>query len=184
MQPFEFISVFVSIIISFALAHLLNGIAHIIENGYTRFSFLLAHWVGFCFALCIGYWFAIWQTREQADWTFVYVGLVLLQGSLIYIASRLVVPAPSNDDPIDLSAFFDRHRRKFMGVIAAGAIVNVVTHLALRGFAPTLLGAMVVLWVLLALIGFLWSAKPVQYAVASANIALSAWYATTFIVAL
>ena len=121
-----------SIIISLALAHLLSGIAHIIENGAKRFSLLLAQWIAWCFFLCVDYWFTIWHARDNTAWTFGYVSLLLLQAALIYIVARLVVPAPRNDEPIDLSDFFDRHRRKFMGAIATLAIVNEGTNLTLQ----------------------------------------------------
>jgi len=103
------------------------------------------------------------------------------QAALIYIAARLVVPAPTSDEPIDLSGFFDSHRRKFMGAIATLAIVNEVTNLTLQGFNTSLLGMMVFAWVLLALTAFIWESKRVQYAVAALNVILTIWYAATFV---
>lgn len=42
MGPFEYIAVLLSIVISLALAHLLAGIAHMIDKGVRRFSIPLA----------------------------------------------------------------------------------------------------------------------------------------------
>jgi hypothetical protein len=181
MRSFEFVAVLLSIIISFAFAHILNGIAHIIENGVKRFSLLLAQWMAWCLFLCVDYWFTIWHARNNAVWTFGYVSLLLTQGALIYIVARLVVPTPRNDEPIDLSSFFDTHRRKFMGAIAVLAIVNEVTNLTLQGFNTSLLGLMVAAWVLLAVTAFTFESKRVQYAVAAANVILTVWYAATFV---
>jgi hypothetical protein len=184
MRSFEFVAVLLGIIISFALAHLLNGIASVIENGFKRFSLLLAHWIGWCFFLCVDYWFTVWHARDNTVWTFGYVSLLLLQGALIYIVARLVVPVPTTEQPIDLSDFFDRRRRKFMGAILTLTIVNEGTNLTLQGFNTSLLGLMVAGWLVLAATAFAWKAKPVQYAVAAANVALTTWYAFTFVSAL
>ena len=142
---------------------------------------LLAQWIAWCLFLCVDYWFTIWHARANVVWTFGYVSLLLTQAALIYIAVRLVVPAPTSDEPIDLSGFFDSHRRKFMGAIATLAIVNEVTNLTLQGFNTSLLGMMVFAWVLLALTAFIWESKKVQYAVAALNVILTIWYAATFV---
>jgi hypothetical protein len=105
----------------------------------------------------------------------------LTQAALIYVVARLVVPVPANDEPIDLSGFFDDHRRKFMGAIAVLAIVNEVTNLTLQGFNTSLLGMMVAAWVLLALTAFIWKSPKVQYTVAALNVILTVWYAATFV---
>src|SRR5579863_206551 len=184
MRSFEYIAILLSIVISFAFAHLLNGIAHIIANGVKRFSVLLAQWIAWCLFLCIDYWFTIWHARDTAVWTLGYVCLLLTQGALIYIVARLVVPAPTNDEPIDLASFFDHHRRKFMGAIATLAIVNEATNLTLQGFNTSLLGLMVAAWVVLAVTAYIWAAPRVQYAVAAANVVLTVWYAMVFVPAL
>jgi hypothetical protein len=184
MATFDLVSVLLSIVISLALAHLLAGIAHIIENGFRRFSIPLAQWIAFCLFLCVDYWFTIWSARTQTSWSLGYVCLLLLQASLIYITSRLVVPTPSGAEQIDLTAFFDRNRRKFMGVITTLAVVNEATNLTLQRFNTSLLGLMVLTWVVLFAIAWRWASYRVQLIVAAANVVLTAWYAVTFIPAL
>jgi hypothetical protein len=184
MRTFEFVATLLSIIISLAFAHLLSGIAHIIQNGVKRFSLLLTHWIAFCLFLCVDYWFTIWHARNREIWSLGYVCLLLAQGAIIYVAARLVVPAPTHEGPIDLTAFFDHHRRKFMGAIAVLAIVNEATNLTLEGFNTSLLAMMVVAWVVLAVTALLFKSYRVQYAVAVANVILTAWYAVTFVPAL
>jgi hypothetical protein len=184
MRAFEYVAVLLSIIISFAFAHLLNGIAHIIEYGIKRFSLLLAHWIVWCLFLCVDYWFTIWHARDTTVWTLGYVSLLLTQGALIYIAARLVVPVPTKDEPVDLSAFFDSHRRKFMGAIVLLALVNEATNLTLAGFNTSRLGWLIVGWVLLFSAAFVWEDKHLQYAVAATNVVMTVYYAATFVPAL
>ena len=181
MRPFEYISVLLSIVISLALAHLLNGIARIIENGFRRFSIPLAQWIAFCLFLCVDYWFSIWHARDESAWTLGYVCQLLLQAAVIYIASRLIVPTPIADQTIDLTAFFESNRRKFMGVLVVLAVINEATNLTLGGFSSLVLGLMVIAWVVLFTAAWIWKSQSVQLAVAVANVVLTAYYAVKFI---
>jgi hypothetical protein len=184
MRPFDYVSILLSIVISFALAHLLGGIAHIVQNGFRRFSIPLAHWIAFCLFLCVDYWFSIWHARDQLNWSLGYVCQLLTLGALIYIASRLVVPATPGDEPIDLTDFFDRNRRKLMGVLIMLAVCNEAINLTLEGFGSPLLAVMVVAYIALFAIAWTWKSQPVQLAVVAANVALTAYYAVTFVPAL
>src|ERR1700688_4927954 len=124
MRPFDYISVLLFFVISLALAHLLTGIAHMIQNGIRRFSIPLVQWIGFCLFLCVDYWFSVWHAHAELVWSLPYVGLLLTQASLVFIASRLIVPGPDGERLIDLTAFYDRNRRKFMGTVLILGIVN------------------------------------------------------------
>ncbi len=129
--------------------------------------------------MCVDYWFTIWHARDREVWSLGYVCLLLTQGAIIYVAARLVVPAPASDQPIDLTAFFDHQRRKFMGAIATLAIVNEATNLTLDGFNTSLLAIMVIAWVVLAVTAFSFGSYRIQYAVAVTNVILTVWYAVT-----
>jgi len=184
MRPFDYIAVLLSIVISLALAHLLTGIACIIQNGIRRFSLPLAQWMLFCLFLCVDYWFSIWRLHEEMVWTLPYVGLLLVQAAIVFVASRLIVPIGSGDDAIDMTAFFDRNRRKFMAVVLTLAVVNEVTNLSLPGFGSLHVGLLVGAWIVILSVGWFWHSYRVQLAVAAANVALTVHYAVTFIPAL
>lgn len=184
MGPFEYISVLLSIVISLALAHLLSAIAQMIDRGIGRFSIPLAQWIAFCLFLCVDYWFTIWRVHDQTVWTLAYVSLLLAQAALIYVASWLIVPSTFADEPIDLKAFFDRNRRKFMSIILILALVNEVTNLTLPGFGSLHIGLLILAWIVLLSVGIISKSERVQLAVAAANVALTAHYAVTFIPAL
>jgi hypothetical protein len=183
MQPFDYIAVLLSIVISLALAHLLTGIAHIIQNGFCRFSVPLAQWILFCLFLCVDYWFSIWRVHEETVWTLPYVCLLLSQAALIFVAARLIVPGECGDS-IDMTAFFERNRRKFIAVVLILAVVNEATNLSLPGFGSLHVGLLVAAWIMLLSIGWIWQSHRVQLAVAAANVVITAYYSVTFIPAL
>ncbi len=84
-------------------------------------------------------------------------------------------------EPVDLAAFFDENRRKFMGAIVILAILNEGTNLTFGGLNTSLLALMVVTWVVLAVTAYLFKSRCVQYVVAAVNVLLTVWYALTFV---
>lgn len=184
MRPFDYIAVLLSIVISFALAHLLAGIANMIENGVRRFSIPLAQWIAFSLFLCVDYWFFVWHLHDQQVWSLSYVIVLLTDASLIFLAARLIVPAASGGAPIDLNEFFEHKRRKYFAVVALLAALNEAINLTLPGFGSWLLGLMVAAWIVLFSIAAFVKSNAVQIGVAGANIALTVYYALTFVPAL
>jgi hypothetical protein len=184
MTPFDYISVLLSIVISIALAHILTGIARMIRSGVVRFSIPLAQWIGFCLFLCVDYWFYIWRLNDQLDWSLTYVGQLLIQASLIYLASHLIVPSSSGDGPMDMTDFFDRNRRKFMSIVIILAITNEILNLSLPGFGSLHVGLLVAAWIALLSIGIYSNSPKVQLVLAATNVLLTVHYAVEFVPAL
>jgi hypothetical protein len=184
MLPFEYISVLLSIVITLALAHLLSAIAQMIDKGVRNFSIVLVQWIGFCLFLCLDYWFTIWRLHDQQDWTLVYVGQLLLLASLVYTASWLIVPSSFKDEPFDMTAFFGRNRRKFMGTVLILAILNETINLTLPGFGSLHVGLLVLSWIILLSIGIIWDSHRLHLGLAAVNVVLTIHYAMVFIPAL
>ena len=152
-----------------------------INNGVVRFSIPLVQWIGFCLFLCVDYWFYIWRLKERLEWSLAYVGQLLIQASLIYLVSHLIVPSSSREEPVDMTAFFDRNRRKFMGVMVILTVMNEALNLSLPGFGSVHLGLLVLGWIVLLSIG-IWSSSPrVQLALAGLNVLLTIYYAVNFV---
>ena len=181
MQPFDYIAVLLSIVISLALAHLLTGIAHMIQNGVRGFSIPLSQWILFSVFLCVDYWFYVWHLHREANWSLPYVCLLLAQASIIFVAARLIVPAASGASAIDMTSFFDRNRRKYMAVLIVLAAVNEIINLSLPGFGSLHLGLLVLAWIVLFSLAWIWQSPRVQLVVAAANVLLTVHYAIAFL---
>ena len=181
MQPFDYVAVLLSIVVSLALAHLLTGIARMIQDGVRRFSIPLAQWILFSLFLCVDYWFYVWHLHGERLWSLGYVTLLLTQAAMIFVAARLIVPAASDDGAIDMTGFFERNRRKYMAVVIALAAVNGLINLSLPGFGSLQLALLVGVWIVLFGVSWLSPSSRVQLAVAAANVLLTAYYAVTFV---
>ena len=181
MQPFDYVTVLLSIVVSLALAHLLTGIAHMIQDGVRSFSMPLAQWILFSLFLCVDYWFYVWHLHRESSWSLAYVGLLLGQASMIFVAARLIVPGVSNGSPVDMTAFFERTRRKYMAVVFAVAASNELINLSLPGFGSIQVALLVAAWLFLFAVGWVFASLRVQLAIAAANVMLTGYYAVTFV---
>lgn len=130
MTTFEFVSVLLSIVVSLAFAHLLTGIARLIQAKVVNPSLPLIGWIGIFLFCCVDYWFSLWQARVAPQWSLFYVLFWLAVGAVLYLTCWLVVPTErAAEDKIDLSQFFESHRRNFLGAylvyVALGLFANL-----------------------------------------------------------
>jgi len=167
--------------VSIAIAHILTGVARMITSGVVRFSIPLVQWICFCLFLCVDYWFYIWRLKDRLEWSLAYVGQLLIQAALIYVASHLSVPSSSSEEPVDMTAFFDRNRRKFMSVTLILAATNELLNLSLPGFGSWHLGLLVLAWIVLLSVGIYSNSTRVQIFLASLNVVLTIYYAVEFV---
>src|SRR5687768_4307664 len=126
-DQFVYVSVLFSIVIALALTQLLAGIATILRVRVTRFSFVYMAWVGVLLFACVDLWFTLWGLRESEAWSLIYVLYLLVLATVLYVACHLIVPDLRDGDSIDLVAFNETRRRKYLaalGLVVALAMVG------------------------------------------------------------
>ena len=107
--------------------------------------------------------------------------LLLGQASIIFVAARLIVPGVSDGSALDMTAFFERTRRKYMAVVFALAASNELINLSLPGFGSIQVALLVAAWLFLFTVGWAFASPRVQLAIAAGNLMLTAYYAVTFV---
>lgn len=184
LTQFEYVSVLLAIVISIAIAHILSGIARMIWDGISNFSFPLVHWIIFTLFLCVDYWFYLWSLHEQDRWSFLYVCFLLWQASLIYLASHLIVPTAETESPVDMKKFFADKHKGYMVVCIITAASNEALNLTLPGFGSLHIGLLVACWITIFAIGYRARSEKIQNLLVVANILVTANYAVTYVSAL
>src|SRR5689334_6509280 len=140
MTTFEFVSVLLSIVVSLAFAHLLTGIARLIQAKVVNPSLPYIGWLGIFLFCCVGYWFSLWQARATAQWSLTYVLFWLALGAVLYLTCWLVVPTESAvEEQIDLSAFFETRRRSFLGAYLVYTAMGLTANLTIGSLASAAL---------------------------------------------
>jgi hypothetical protein len=136
LDSFSYLSVLLSIVIGLAITQVLQGLRVLMLSRETaRLYAPSLIWTAMVLLIATQMWWSSFGLRDQEEWTFGLYGLILLQVSLFYLASGLVLPdlRPEN---IDLEADYFRNRRWFFGLLAGAAVVSVFKDVALEGRLP------------------------------------------------
>jgi hypothetical protein len=183
MSTFEFVSVLLSIVVSLAFAHLLTGVARLVKAEGVRFSLIYAGWYGIFLFCCLDYWFSLWQIRGVGVWTLGYVVFWVVLATMLYLAAWLVVPTErATEDGIDLIAYHDANRRKYLGALFIYQVLGVAANLS----APSLTAAA---WIAIPGLGsiaaaWLWRGPRIQLAALGACVVTVAYYASQYVAVL
>jgi hypothetical protein len=124
MDLFEFVSGMVSVILAFVLAQLFMGLAHLVQTrASVRPSLLHSGWLLVIFVITVQHWWSLWDFRDL-DWTYPYVLYSMLCPSLLFFCATLVSPSDTDEDEIDLGAYFQRVRRPLMAAFIVASIAG------------------------------------------------------------
>ncbi|MGA2018831.1 MAG: hypothetical protein ABSH26_17975 [Opitutaceae bacterium] len=129
MNQFEFLSVFVSIIIALGISNILSSAMRLIRRrGRVRMHFPTLVWMAVLFLLQLFIWWLAFQRREWTNWTFFRFLLYLLMPILVSVPGYLLVPEIELEltPEYDLEAEFNHNRRWFFALLAAMGTVSFV----------------------------------------------------------
>lgn len=127
VEPFEYLSVLISIIVGLGLSHILQLTARLIQvRDDVRGFGPVFLWLGILFILQVQMWWAAFYWQHEAPWTFFTFLLFLTLPIGAYVASVLLVPDLDDDDGVDLRASYFTNRRWFFGIIALLPIVSLL----------------------------------------------------------
>ncbi|MEJ2535173.1 MAG: hypothetical protein P8008_06830, partial [Gammaproteobacteria bacterium] len=137
MDRFEYVMVLVSIIVGLSIAHMLVGVAGLIDRKASgreiRLSWAHSFWLGYVFLWTVQFWW--WEFRFSeivTEWTVgLYLFLVTYAITLFLIAAILV---PRRWDSVkDLDEFFLERRVWFYWILLWGTLIDVVDGLLKGG---------------------------------------------------
>jgi len=133
---FQHVTVLVSFIFAIALTHVFSSASQLLlARDRVRFSALLAVSMANAALGVISNWLSLWGLQNIKHWS---LGEVLLQlGWVIpnYFSCSLVAMPVSESGLLDMSAFFERHRRIiFSATIALSVMGPLTTYLDRNNF--------------------------------------------------
>lgn len=125
MGIFEYISVLTSIIIGLGIAHLLRGVAGIVQHpGRHRLYWVHLVWVAFMFFNMIFWWWWEFNLSKLEVWYFPNYLFVLIYAVLLYLCCALLFPADL-DDYDGFQDYFLSRRAWFFGLVASTNVIDV-----------------------------------------------------------
>jgi hypothetical protein len=136
MKQFEFLSVFVSIIIALGISNILSSAMRLIRRrGRVRMHTTTLVWMATLFLLQVLIWWMAFQRRELANWTFFGFLFYLLLPILVSVPGYLLVPEIELElEPnYDLEKEFNHNRRWFFAMLAAVGALGFVESVVSSG---------------------------------------------------
>ena len=145
MSPFEFISVFVSLIVGFALAHILRAVSDLYEiRERVKTYWLNSLWVVTVIMWSIFTWWGLWMLSiDLVEWTYAQYWLIVINISSIYFFTTLVLPKATDEGTIDLESHYFLVHKAFFSVVAFSLFSSAVVNYSL--FGQPLIGPMTIM---------------------------------------
>jgi hypothetical protein len=145
MSPFEFISVFVSLIVGFALAHILSAVSDLYEiRERVKTYWLNSLWVVTVIMWSIFTWWGLWMLSvDLVEWTYAQYWILVINISSIYFFTTLVLPKATDEGMIDLEAHYYSVHKAFFSLIAFSLFSSAIVNYSL--FGQPLIGPMTIM---------------------------------------
>lgn len=133
VEPFEYLSVLVSIIVGLGLSHLLATTARLIQHRTEiRLFGPTLIWMGLLFVLQVQIWWAAFEWQSSGAWNFFSFLLFLGLPIGAYLLSVLLVPDLEDPEDVSLRASYFANRRWFFGLLLLLPVISLL-HEHLHG---------------------------------------------------
>jgi hypothetical protein len=124
MGVFEYVSVLTSIVVGLGIAHLLTGVATIVQHpGRQKAYWVHLMWVAFMFFQAIYFWWWEFALNSLEVWTLQVYLFVLFYAFVIYLLCALLFPSDL-DDYSGYEDYFISRRAWFLGLMAAYFLID------------------------------------------------------------
>lgn len=129
MSDFEFLSVLVSVVIGFALTHLLGGLGRAYYfRSVNKMDAVHVGWtVTVFFVLILNWWvFLLWRNFDA--WTFSSFFMIILWTTSMYVMALALYP-PGRSKDVGYRVIFENNRTWFLSTLAIMCLLDLwVTH--------------------------------------------------------
>jgi len=125
MTTFEFLSVFISIVMGLAVVRVLAGLVSTVTREGVKRYWVYTTWLLFFVGWLPYFWWFTFDWRLREVWTFPVFFFVVFYAMLVYVTLHLLVP-DRTEEPEDYEAFFFKIRRRFFRLFVLIIVVDAV----------------------------------------------------------
>ncbi len=161
ISAFEYVSVFISIILGLGVTQILTGIADLVhQNERVKIYWPHLLWVLLVLVLHVQEWWVTFELRHLDKWRLPLFLFVLLYPVVLFILARLLFPLGFNEGTIDLKKFYFENYRRIFLFGSMLAFLSIIDNLLLRDYAIQDLMAQSTVLVVLSTMVILKNSKP------------------------
>jgi len=135
MSPFEFVTIFCSLILGLALTHIFRGVSDLYEiRERVKTYWLNSLWVVTVIMWSIFSWWGLWELSIiLEDWHYSQYWFLMMNLSSIYFFTTLVLPKATDEGMIDLEAHYFSVHKAFFSIVAFSLFTTVAVNYSLFG---------------------------------------------------
>jgi len=163
MNEFEFLAVFISIVVGLGVTHILYGLARVIYNprGLEISSLHLIWTINILLILLLNWW-VLFLWSDYPQWSFDIYLLLISWGISLYMLSVVLYP-PDMSREDSYEDVFEQNRKWLFGIFIVFVMLDIA-QTAVRGqlFQPVFYLPFVLQYALLAAIGIVTSSRRYQ----------------------
>lgn len=135
MSEFDYLSVLISIVLGLGISHVLSTSAQLVRyRRAVRFYTPTLLWLLILFLVHVQIWWAVFELRSVAEWSFIGFTLVLAVPVLAFSMSVLLAPDFDREAVVDLRASYFEQRRWFYALFGLLPAASLAQELTIRGF--------------------------------------------------
>src|SRR5256714_13630214 len=127
MNPFEYLSVLISIVLALGMTRVLAGVGEMLQaRARRRLYWVHMLWVVNLFIYLVLAWWIFYRWRNQQPWTFFLFIFVLISPTILFLASLLLFP-PENalDEFVDYEKHYYANHWAFFTIFALFTPVDI-----------------------------------------------------------
>lgn len=126
MDPYEYLTVFVSVVLGLAIVHLLSGISLILDTRVReKTDWIHGVWTANVFVTALLVWWFNFGLTGVTEWTLLHFLDLVAYSVVLYLMAGLLYPV-RGQEVIDFGAHFEANRRRFFTVAVAFQVVDLV----------------------------------------------------------
>src|SRR5260370_32767676 len=153
ISAFEYVTVFISIILGLGVTQILTGIADLVhQNERVKIYWPHLVWVLIVLILQVQEWYITFERRTFEAWRLPIFLFVLLYPTVLFILARLLFPFSYSEGAIDLRKFYYSNYRRIFLFGAILAILSLLDNFILRKYVIEDLIGPIIVFVLLSAI--------------------------------
>lgn len=126
INPFEYSSILVSIILGLGITQLLSAFSDLLYN-YKKVSFFWPQtlWLVFILFLHIQDWFITYQLKDKPEWHFAELVFILLYPVSLFMAAKLLLPSNDKEESRHMKSFYMSQYPVLFVVVAVSILLSV-----------------------------------------------------------
>ena len=137
MSPFEFVTIFCSLILGLALSHILRAVTDLYEiRDRVKTYWLNSLWVVTVIMWSVYAWWGLWQLSiDLNEWHYGQYWFLVTNLASIYFFTTLVLPKATDEGIIDLEKHYYSVHQAFFLIVAFSLFTSSVVNYSLFGKA-------------------------------------------------